>query len=141
MDPVTGAFAAKAAVSGAKGLAAFSQARSEKQRAEVNAYIGRTRAIQTDTAARANLDDELGNFRAVAAAQGGGMNVGVLEMMQELRNVRERERRIGSGNRMSEARDWDARARNAGRAGTAALLSGAVGAAPSLFDLYEYRSK
>lgn len=137
-DPVTGAFAMKAASAAFSGLSAYGAAQGEKKAAEVNAYIGRTRAIQTDTNARAGLNDELGTFRATAGAMGGRPGVGVLEMMREIRDVRERERRIESGNRMSEAADYRMRAKNAGARGKAGLVGGAIKAGPSVYDLVQY---
>lgn len=41
------------------GMAGAAQAKGEKQRAEINANIGRTRANQADTDARLGLEDEL----------------------------------------------------------------------------------
>jgi hypothetical protein len=137
-DPVTLSLGASAARGVFAGLSGRAQARAEQQQAKVNAYIGRTRAIQTDTVARANLDSELGSFRAASTAM-GRPGVGVLDMMREIGDIRERERRIEVGNRMQESRDFAQEARNARVRGRTAMVSGVMQAAPSLFDLYEYR--
>jgi hypothetical protein len=139
-DPVTMALGSKAATAAFTGLSGRSQARAEQKQAQQNAFIGRTRAIQTDTVARANLDSELGTFRANAAAM-GRPGVGVLEMMREITSVRDRERRIEVGNRMQESRDYAQEGRNARVRGRTAMASGVLQAAPSLFDLYEYRGR
>lgn len=136
-DPVTGALAAKAATGLFSGLAARGQARAEQRQAQVNAYIGRTRAIQTDTVAKANMDSELGSFRAASVAM-GRPGVGVLDMMREITDIRERERRIEVGNRMQESRDFAQESRNARARGRTAMAGGLLQAAPSIFDLAEY---
>ena len=123
------------------GMAGAAEAKAEKKRAEVNAYIGKTRAIQTDTASRENLNDELATMRATFAANSQRPGVGTLEMFSELRRVRNRERRIEVGNRMSEAADWKMAAKNAKAKASGAMLGGIIGAGPSLFDLYDFKKK
>lgn len=133
-DPVTAIALGAQAVGGiAGGMAGRAEAEGERKRAEINAYIGRTRALQTDTVARQNMESELGSFRAAF----GGMtpNVGALELLNEIRDMRGRERRIEVGNRMSEAADWRMQAANAGVRGRAAMIGGFMKAGPSLFDL------
>lgn len=136
-DPVTLSLGAKAASGVFAGMSARSRAKAEQKQAEVNAYIGRTRAIQTDTVARANMDAELGSFRAASAAM-GRPGVGVLDMMREITDIRERERRIEVGNRMQESRDYAMAGRNAQMAGRTAMVGGLLQAAPSIFDLGDY---
>lgn len=131
------ALAASASSSILGGMSARSAAQAEKRQAEANAYIGRTRAIQTDTAARESLSSELGNMRAVLGANQQGTNVGTFEMFQELRSVRDRERRVEVGNRMQEVYDFQTAGRNAQAQGNAAMLSGLAGSAQSLFSLYQ----
>ena len=121
------------------GLAGSAEAKGEKQRAEVNAYIGRTRAIQTDTDARVGLNDELATMRAALAANGQRQNVGTMAIFDELRKQRGRERRVEVGNRMSEAADWKMAGKNAAAKGKSALFGGLIKAGPSLFDLYNYK--
>lgn len=139
MDPVSGALALQAGSAAASGIAGFGQARAEKKQAEINAFIGRTRAIQTDTDAREGLRSELGEMRNVMAANQQRAGVGTFEMMKELRETRDRERRINVGNRNSEAASSRMQARAAGSRGIAALIGGGIKAGPSLFDLYNYK--
>lgn len=125
----------------AGGLAARSQAQGEKQLAENNAYIGRTRAIQTDVSAREGLNAELGTLRATLAGNNQRPNVGTQAIMDDLRKVRSRDRRIEFGNRMSEAAQYRLQAKNAGKAGNQALLGGLIKAGPSLFEAYDVYKK
>lgn len=125
----------------AGGLAAHGKAQGEKQMAENNAYIGRTRAIQTDVSAREGLNAELGTLRATLAANGQRPTVGTQGVFDELRKVRSRDRRIEYGNRMQEAADYRMQAKNAGKAGTAALLGGLIKAGPSMFEAYDVYKK
>lgn len=121
------------------GLGGRAEAKAQQKQAEINAYIGKTRAIQTDTAARESLSSELANFRTVMAANGQKAGVGTYEVMQELRDVRNRERRVEVANRNQEAGAYKMQAAAYGAAGRAAMIGGVVGAAPSLFDLYQLR--
>ena len=125
----------------ASGIAGFSQARGAKKQADINAYIGRTRALQTDVAARQGMESEFGTMRSVFAANQQRPNVSTMEVFNELRSVRDRERRIEFGNRMAEAADWKMRARNEGAGGTGALLGGFIKAGPSSFDLYQLKTR
>lgn len=138
-DPVTMALGAQVGSSIFGGLAGAAEAKGEKQRAEANAYIGRTRAIQTDTDARQGLNDELATMRATFATNDQKPGVGTLAIFNELRKQRNRERRIEVGNRMAEAADWKMQGKNAGAKASAAMMGGIVGAGPSLFDLYQYK--
>ena len=121
------------------GLAGMSQAQGEKQAAQINSYIGRTRAMQTDVSAREGLSSELATIRSTLASNGQRMNVGTQEVMGELRSVRSRERRIEFGNQMQASADFRTEAKNAGRAGGFALAGGLLKAGPSLFDLNQLR--
>lgn len=121
------------------GMAGAAQAKGEKQRAEINAYIGRTRANQADTDARLGLEDELSTLRATMAANGQRPGVGTMDIFNELRRTRGRERRVEVGNRMAEAADWKMAAKNAGNAATGSLIGGLFKAGPSLFDLYQLK--
>lgn len=123
------------------GLAGASDAKGEKQRAEANAYIARTRAIQTDTEARQGLNDELASMRATFAANQQRPGVGTLEIFNELRKQRSRERRIDVGNRMAEAADWKMAAKNADAKASEAMIGGVIETAPSLFDLHDFYRK
>lgn len=126
----------------AGGIGAYGEAQGQKQLAENNAYIGRTRAIQTDVTARDGLEAELGTLRATLAGNGQRPTVGTQAVFDELRSVRSRDRRIEYGNRMQEAAQYRMQAKNAGKAGTSALLGGLVKAGPSLFDAYDiYRKR
>lgn len=126
------------AVSGiASGVAGMQAARGEQQRAQINSYIARTRAMQTDTTARQGLEDELAGMRAALGAGGQRPGVGTMEILNELRGVRGRERRIEVGNHRAEAADWNMRGRNARAAGREALIGGIARAGPSMFELYD----
>lgn len=142
MEPsTTAALAFKAGGTLLKGLGARQEAAAEQEAAQINSFIGRTRAIQTDTAAREGLSDELGNMRAVLGANGQRAGVGTFEMFRELRDIRNRERRVEVGNRNQEASDFNMAARNAGARKRMALpmaigSQGFAQPAFSLFDLY-----
>lgn len=126
-------------VGGVMGAAgAMSGAKAEKAQAERNAYIGRTRAIQTNASSREGLNDEMATMRATLAANGQGG--GAFELMQALRRTREGERRIEVGNRNREASDWRMQGRNAMARGRAGAMSSLFSAAPSMFDLYQLRT-
>jgi hypothetical protein len=85
------------------------------------------------------LSSELANFRTVMATNGQKAGVGTYEVMQELRDVRNRERRVEVANRNQEAGAYKMQAAAYGAAGRAAMIGGIVGAAPSLFDLYQLK--
>lgn len=140
-DPVTVGLGLSAGKSLAEGIAGRNAAKAEQERANINAYIGRTRAIQTDTTSRQGLEDELGSMRAVMGANQQRPGVGTLEMLTELREARGRERRINVGNRNTEAADWRMAGRNAGKQARAAMTLGLIKAGPSLFDMYDLKSK
>lgn len=140
-DPVTLGLALQAGSAVSAGVSGFTAAKGEQERAKVNSFIGRTRAIQTDTAAREGLEGELGTLRAALGANEQKAGVGTLAMVDELRSVRDRDRRIQVGARMSEAADWRMAGANAGNKATGALIGGAIKAGPSLFDLHELKKK
>lgn len=121
------------------GVAGMQQASAAKEQAKINAYIGQTRAAQTDTAARDGMNTELASMRNTLAAMGQRPGVGTFEIFQELRRERGRERRIEFGNAMSQAADYRNQAR-AIKPGYA-LAGGFIKAGPSLFDLYDMRVK
>lgn len=135
------ALGAQAASGIAGGLAAYSEGKAAQEQNKVNAYIGRTRAIQTDVSARENLNSELGTLRATFAANGQRQTAGTAEIFNELRRVRSRDRRIEFGNRMQEASSYAMAARNAGGAARIGLWGGLLKAAPSMFDLYKWKKK
>lgn len=139
MDPVSASFLLKAGTAAASGASAFGAAKGQQQAAEQNAYIGRTRAIQTDASARAGLNQELGEIRNVFGANGQAAGVGTLEVVNELRSMRDRERSVNVGNRNAEAASARMQASNAKSAATRGLIGGAINAGPSLFDLYQYK--
>lgn len=135
------AFGAQALTGVASGIAAYSGAKAEQENAKINAFIGRTRATQTNVSAREGLESELGTLRATLAANGQRQTVGTGEVFNELRRVRGRDRRIEFGNRMQEASQYSAQAKAAGGAATQGLLGGFLKAAPSVFDLYDWKQK
>lgn len=137
MDPASLALMVSATSGVASGIAGMQAAEGEAERARINSYIARTRSMQTDTTSREGLEDELASMRA---ALGGGQQrpgVGTMEIVSELRRIRNRERRIDVGNHRSEAADWRLRGRNARAEGRAALIGGIARAGPSMFDLYQ----
>lgn len=119
------------------GMGAMQKARAEREHAERNAFIGETRAMQTTAAMTRDLGSELGTLRATLAANGQGLDGGTMPFMQELRRTRLRERRIAVGSERQGAADWRTQGRNATAGGRMAMLSGIVGAGPSLFDMWE----
>jgi hypothetical protein len=141
MKSVVGAYAMQAGSALLKGRAGRAVAAGEKERAETNAYIGRTRAIQTSAEMSADLNSELASMRAVFAANQQRPGVGTFEVMKELRDVRSRERRIAYGNEMAGVYDAQMEARNAKARGRAAMLGGIAEAAGPAFDLYNYARK
>ena len=141
-DPVTTvALAAKAGGSIFEGLAGGAQARAEQKQAKINAYIGRTRALQTDAAAREGMNSELATMRAAFASAGERLNVGTAAIMDELRRVRGNERRTAVANENQTASDWNRYAASAGQKAQASVLGGFIGAAPSMFDLWQTGKK
>jgi len=119
------------------GLAGRAEAQGQVQMAQANAYIARTRALQTNAAARRGLESEMASVRNVLGANGQPMNVGVMDMLRQVQEDRSREMRIEVGNRRAEEADWRMRGANASAAGQASVLSGFAKAGPSLFDLYQ----
>ena len=127
---------------GSAGLGAMGTmqaAKADKAQAERNAFIGRTRALQTDTSAREGLADELATMRATLGAN--GQTGGAFEIMRALRETRGRERRVEVGNRMQEVSDWQMQGKNALAKGRMGALTQIAKAGPSLFDLYQLRGK
>ncbi len=119
----------------AGGIAESRAAKAEQKNAEINNFIARTRAIQTDTTQRQNLESEIGSARATFAANEQRMSVSTLGLLNEIRETRNRERRISVGNEMTRAYDFSRQARNAGDRSRSAITRGFIKAGPSLFDL------
>lgn len=135
------AYIAQAGTAIAGGLSAYSESKAEQEQAKINSFIGQTRAMQTDVSAREGLESELGTMRATMAANGQRPTVGSDAVFQELRRVRGRDRRVEFGNRMQEASAYKMQAQAAGGAAKMGLAGGFLKAAPSLFDLADWRSK
>lgn len=131
LAPLSLAFQAGSTILGAVGQARQASAMREQER--INAEWGKIRADQTDTAARTGLEDDISSYRAVFNANDAGMNTGTLGMLDEVRQIRGRDRRIEVGNRNREAQDAQRRAAQY-RPGLE-LLSGVMRAGPSLFQL------
>ena len=125
----------------AGGMSTMAEAKSVKEQNKVNAYIGRTRAMQTDVAAREGMSAELGTLRATFAANGQRPTVGTEAVFNELRRVRGRDRRIEFGNRMQEASSYNMAAKSAASQGRAGLIGGFIKAAPSVFDVLEMKKR
>lgn len=116
------------------GMSGMSAARSERDQANRNAFIGETRALQTGASVAESLNSELATLRTTMAQNGQG---GGAAFFQELRKVRGREGRIAVQNERQNAADYRTQGRNAMAKGRAALISGIAGAGPSMFELYE----
>lgn len=128
-----------AASAGLGAIGTMQGAKAEKAQAERNAFIGRTRALQTDIAARDGLNDELATMRATLGSN--GQPGGAFELMRALRQTRGRERRIEVGNRMQEASDWRMQGKNALSQGRWKAATQLASAGPSMFDLYQLRGR
>ncbi len=133
-----------AMVAGAAGqafgaLGALSKAKAEKQAADNNAYIGRTRALQTATAAADGLNSEAGTLRTTLAGNGQKAGQSTFGIFDEMRRVRGQERRIAFENEMQTSRDYTQQGRNAMSAGRWQFLSGMAKTGQSMFDIYQYR--
>jgi hypothetical protein len=120
-----------------EGIGNKQAANAEADAARVNSYIARTRAAQADTDARAGLNDELGNMRAALGQNNQAPNVGTFEVFRELREVRNRERRVEVGNRNNEARNFTTAANNAKSRASWAMPMAFAKAGTSMFDLYQ----
>ncbi|MFN4160046.1 MAG: hypothetical protein ACK4GO_16820 [Gemmobacter sp.] len=118
------------------GVSAYQSAKAEKEAAEVNAFIGRTRAMQTDAASRQGLNSELGTLRATFAANSQRPGVGTMEINRDLRSVRAGDRRVEFGNRMQEAAGFRTAGRNARSRARSDLLGGFIKAGPSMLQIY-----
>ena len=117
-----------------KGMAGASQARAEQEREEINAYIGKTRAMQTQTAGRDSLEQEVSSIRSVLGANGQGGDSAAFDLIQRVRDIRRGENRVRFSAEMAGVADHRMAAANAGNAATASMLSGFANALPSLFD-------
>ena len=138
MDPATltmvtlGAQAAST-VSGA--MAARGQAKAERERANINAYIGRTRAIQTGAAGYRRLTSKLATLRATMRANGqtdGGV------MARQIRQDIGRDIRLSVANEMTRVNDYRYEARAARSRGRQAFMMAAVQGGRSLFQMHEF---
>lgn len=121
------------------GIGARQEAKAQQKQAEINAYIGKTRAMQTDTAAREGLSAELANFRTVMATNAQKAGVGTFKVAQDLRDVRGRERRVDVANRNQEASSYKMQAQAYAAQGRNALITGIGKSIPSLYDMYQLR--
>lgn len=123
------------------GIQGRNEATAQAIQSRANADIGRTRAAQSDTVSRLNMESELASLRSALGANGQPMNSGTASLFSELRATRGRERRIDVSNAFNQSADYSAQARSYRMQGTGALLGGLVKAAPSVFDLMELRKK
>jgi hypothetical protein len=123
----------------ASGVAGYATAKAEKQMAKANAYIGVTRARQTDVAARQSLDAEMAAIKTAYAASGQRLGVGSGDLLRDLRRDAERERRIGVGAEMQRARDFKTTA--AAIKPGLSLVGGIGAAAGPLYDLYQIKKR
>lgn len=133
------AMALEAGSAVASGLSARGQAKAEEERGRINAYIGKTRAIQTATTNVETLNSELGTLRATLAQNNQGMNAGTMPFFNELARTRLREGRIQRNNELSGAEDARMGAAAAGQRAAWAPIIGIGKAAPSLYDMWQLR--
>lgn len=115
------------------GIASAQQQSAMRDQERINAEWGRIRADQSDAAARVGIEDDVSAARATFNANDAGMNTGTLGVLNEIRRVRGRDRRIETGNMNRQANDATRRA-NSYRPGLA-MLGGFMNAGPSLFEL------
>lgn len=140
-DPVTASLILGGISSGAQGIAASQQASAEREKAEINAYIGKTRALQTGAALSQSLASELATMRAAVAANGQSRGQGAFTLFQNLNRIRGREQQIAVANENQTAADYRYDAASAGSRSRAAFGMGLIGAGQSMFDLYQYRKR
>jgi hypothetical protein len=119
-----------------QGIAAKQAGEAAAKQSDINAYIGRTRAMQSDTVSRQNMESELGTARAAIRANQQGGSVGTFELLRDLRETRGRERRIERGSYMQQVWDFESQARNSRRKGAWGIPMGVARAVPSILDLY-----
>lgn len=112
-------------------------AKASEIQANANAEIGKTRAAQTDTVSRQNLESELASMRAAIGANGQSLNAGTGVLFSELRKTRNRERRIDVSNANLQAADARMQAQGYGMERRANLIGGLVKSGPSIFDLLQ----
>lgn len=131
LGPLALAFQGGSAILG--GIASAQQQRAMREQERVNAEWGKIRANQSDTAARQGIEGDIASARAVFNANDAGMNTGTLGVLEEIRRVRGRDRRINTANHMRES--YDASRRAASYRPGLAMLGGIMKAGPSLFEL------
>lgn len=120
-----------------EGIGFQQQAEAERKQAEINAKIGETRAWQTDTVARQDMESDLGTARAVMGANAQRPNVGTFEMLRGIRDTKNRERRIQYGAQMQQAQDFRTQADNIRQKSRWIMPRSLMKAGPSIFDLYQ----
>lgn len=87
----------------AGGMSSASQARSMREQEKIQAEWGRIRADQTDASAREGLESDLSSYRATFNANDAGASVANLGILNQVREIRNRDRRISVGNANREA--------------------------------------
>jgi hypothetical protein len=125
----------------AEGNAKAAEADAQRKQALTNMFIGKTRAVQTDTDARQGLESEMANLRATFAANQQRLNAGTLEIMTAFRQQGERDRRVSVANANQATADLATTAQNADMAAGNARRMGWIRGARSLFSLGDYASK
>lgn len=112
----------------------MSQMSSLRAQERQNVEIAKTRADQTDTAARSGLESDLSSFRATFSANDARPSVATLGILNSVREMRERDRRIALSN--ERLRQSSAAARASSYRPGIALANGIARAAPSIFQFY-----
>lgn len=116
MDPVTlsiAGLALQAGTAAASGIGAMRAAAGEKEKAEINAFIGKTRAMQVGSSARFDTESEVGSIRSALAANGAKMDASSFDLIGGVRNIRENSRRVDIANEKMGIYDNVLNARNA----------------------------
>lgn len=112
----------------------FGQMRDMRAQEAANLEIAKTRADQTDTAARVGLEDDISSYRAALSANDAGASVATLGILNGVRQAKERERRIMLSN--ERIRQGDAQRRRDSYRPGMALARGFAQSSPSLFQFY-----
>lgn len=138
MDPVTGGLLLTAGTSIFKGFTGFQQGKAEQQRADIGAFNVETKSVQDDTSARLGIENELAQVRNQFGSGGG---VAGFDVLNEVRRLSDRQRRIGASGQTQRAEDMKFQGRLAGYGAQNKLIGGVLGAGQSIFTIAKNRNK
>ena len=134
-EATTLALVAQGASSVLGGMSSMSAARSERDQANRNAFIGETRAQQTAAEIMATAAEEMSTMRATMAANG---QTGGAEFWREAFRNRRRDARISVQNERDTAEGYRAQGRVAMARGRADMIRGFAGAVDPAYGLYQH---